>query len=79
MRWLIIRPMRLADWIKREGITRRDFAGIIGVTPPYITALCDNTVWPGKDVAGRINTATKGEVTPSDFMAPAEEKTTGGV
>ena len=64
--------MRLADWIKKERITRRDFAGIIGVTPPYITALCDNTVWPGKDVAGRIAAATKGEVTPGDFLATKE-------
>lgn len=62
--------MLLADWIRKRGITRKDFAGLIGVSPPYITALCDNTVWPGKDVAGRISEATGGEVTPSDFLAP---------
>ena len=60
--------MRLADWIRKEGITRREFAGLVGVSPPYITALCDNTVWPGKDVAGRINEVTGGQVTPGDFL-----------
>lgn len=59
--------MKLAEWLAREGVKRKEFAEMIGVTPSYVTAICADTLWPGRETAQRIEVATKGEVTPSDF------------
>lgn len=55
---------------------RKDFAERIGVSPSYVTALCDGTVWPGRDVAKRIRDVTEGDVTADSFLdaGPGELK-----
>lgn len=59
--------MKLAQYLADRHIKRIDFAASIGVTPGWITSLCDETGWPSRDVAERIMAATGGAVTPNDF------------
>lgn len=61
--------MRLADYLAKHSIKRTDFAGLIGVSQSYITQLCQDQIWPGRDIIGRIAKETGGEVTANDFMA----------
>ena len=61
--------MQLSDWLAREGVKRKDFAEKIGVSPSYVTALCDGSLWPGRRIMGLIKRATGGDVTADDFMA----------
>ncbi len=65
--------MKLADWLDRERMKRKDFAEKIGVNPSYVTAICAGQLWPGHDIAARIKDATGGEVMPNDFLAIAAE------
>ena len=69
----MVRSMKLAEWFETEGkgkgVTRTAFAQKIDVTPSYITALCNGSVWPGRDVASRIAEATEGAVSANDFVA----------
>jgi transcriptional regulator with XRE-family HTH domain len=60
--------MFLSQWLKEKGITRKNFAARIGVSPPYITALCDGSVWPGRNVMNRIIAETNNEVSPESFL-----------
>lgn len=59
--------MKLADWLKRSGLTRSAFADRIGVSPATVTSLC-NDGWMGRDVAQAIVRETGGEVGPNDFI-----------
>lgn len=63
--------MQLADYLTESSITRAAFAEKIGVSQSLITQLCQNQVWPGRDVAARIVEATGGKVTPNDFLQKA--------
>lgn len=60
--------MKLADYLKARRMKRIDFASAVGVSPAWITALCDETGWPSREVAEKIATATGGEVSPNDFL-----------
>lgn len=69
--------MKLSDWLAREGLTRRDFAKRIGVSPATLTSLCDGG-WMLRSTAEAVMRETRGEVTPTDFLiragdAPAPE------
>jgi 3,4-dihydroxy 2-butanone 4-phosphate synthase/GTP cyclohydrolase II len=67
--------MRLGEYLSERGIKKGDFAREIDVSAGWITALCDGTGWPSRDVAEKIARATSGEVTADDFLAleqPAE-------
>ena len=66
--------MLLSEWLAREKILRKDFAERIDVSPSLITALCDGSVWPGRDVVRRIVAATGGEVTADSFIAAVAPK-----
>jgi 3,4-dihydroxy 2-butanone 4-phosphate synthase / GTP cyclohydrolase II len=70
---LIYRGMQLSEWLAREGMSRKRFAEMIGVSPGHITGLCDGTTWPGRKVAQRIFDETKGEVAPEDFFKIEED------
>jgi 3,4-dihydroxy 2-butanone 4-phosphate synthase/GTP cyclohydrolase II len=61
--------MRLADFLKEQGIRRGKFARDIGVSPGRVTQLCDGRGWPSRDVAEKISVATGGRVTADDFLA----------
>lgn len=60
--------MKLGDWLAREGITRSDFAGRVGVSAATITDLCKGNQWIGRKTAETIYRETGGEVTPNDFL-----------
>lgn len=62
--------MKLADYLAKHSIKRTDFADLIGVSQSYITQLCQDRIWPGRDIIGRIAAETNGAVTANDFMAP---------
>ena len=64
--------MKLQEWLTMKGMSKVHFAGIIGVSPGLITHFCKGRTWPSRDVAQRIMTATKGRVTPNDFLGPVE-------
>ncbi len=69
--------MKLAEWIIQQRLTRKKFAERARISPSLVTALCDGTVWPGRDVAARIKKLTDGAVTPDDFLqhqAPRRRK-----
>lgn len=61
--------MLLADWLTREKVSRKAFADRIGMSPPYVTGICEGAIWPSRDVAARIASETGGEVTANDFIA----------
>jgi 3,4-dihydroxy 2-butanone 4-phosphate synthase/GTP cyclohydrolase II len=63
--------MQLAEWLSLNGIKRKDFAEMVGVSPAHITQLCDGKSWPGRDVAERISRETGGQVTANDFLPSA--------
>ena len=60
--------MTLSDYLDRHGMKRIDFAKAIDVTPGYITSLCNGASWPSRAVMAKIRKATRGAVTPNDFL-----------
>ncbi len=64
--------MKLRDWLKRNGVTRADFARRIGVSPGAVTLICrDDGSWLSRETAERIVAETQGAVTPNDFLLNA--------
>lgn len=70
----IIFVMKLAAFLEKTKTKRTVFAEKIGVTPGWITALCDGSGWPSRDVAEKIEHETEGAVTPNDFLSEPERK-----
>ena len=69
--------MKLGDWLRRNGVTRADFARRIGVSPGAVTLICrEDSPWMSRETAGRIVAETDGAVTPNDFLfaAPKDAK-----
>ncbi len=61
--------MKLGDWLKRNGMTRADFARRIGVSPGAVTLICrEHGSWLSRETAERIVAETLGAVTPNDFL-----------
>jgi hypothetical protein len=61
--------MKLVDYIKLSGISARQFALSVGVTPQAMSRyLADDRV-PRKGVMQRIVDMTKGAVQPNDFYS----------
>lgn len=65
--------MRLAEYLKANGIKRGDFARDVGISAGWVTSLCDGGGWPSRDVAERIARATDGNVTADDFLPTLTE------
>jgi 3,4-dihydroxy 2-butanone 4-phosphate synthase / GTP cyclohydrolase II len=64
--------MKLGDWLKRNGVTRADFARRIGVSPGAVTLICrERGSWLSRETAERIVAETLGAVTPNDFLSAA--------
>ena len=64
--------MKLSDWLKRNGVSRTEFARRIGVSPGAVTLICrDDGAWLSRDTAERIVAETGGAVTPNDFLLNA--------
>jgi 3,4-dihydroxy 2-butanone 4-phosphate synthase / GTP cyclohydrolase II len=67
--------MKLGDWLKRNGVTRADFARRIGVSPGAVTLICrEHGSWLSRETAERIVAETLGAVTPNDFLSGAPLK-----
>ena len=68
--------MKLAVWLKKNAISRVDFARRIGVSPGAITQMCNNeAAWLSRETAETIARETKGAVTPNDFLPFTENNT----
>jgi 3,4-dihydroxy 2-butanone 4-phosphate synthase / GTP cyclohydrolase II len=64
--------MKLGDWLKRNRVTRADFARRIGLSPGAVTLICrEHGSWLSRETAHRIVAETQGAVTPNDFLATA--------
>ena len=64
--------MKLGDWLRRNQVTRADFARRIGVSPGAVTLICrEHGSWLSRETAERIVAETQGAVTPNDFLDPA--------
>src|SRR5277367_4800638 len=62
--------MKLGDWLKRNQMSRTDFARRIGVSPGAVTLICrEHGSWLSRETAERIVAETHGAVTPNDFLA----------
>ena len=70
----MVAPMKLGDWLVREGIKRKEFAAEIGISTAMVSDLCNGHVWPGHDFAWYIMRRTKGEVSANDFLAAKPKK-----
>jgi 3,4-dihydroxy 2-butanone 4-phosphate synthase / GTP cyclohydrolase II len=67
--------MKLGDWLKRNGVTRADFARRIGVSAGAVTLICrEHGSWLSRETAERIVAETLGAVTPNDFLSRAPLK-----
>lgn len=68
-----VRPMKLADWLKGQKMSRKDFALATGLSRSYVTELCQHAAWPRREVVNKISHATGGMVSANDFLIePAE-------
>ena len=64
--------MRLADWLRRNRVSRAEFARRLGVTPGAVTQICrEEGAWLSRETAERIVAETGGAVTPNDFLSSA--------
>jgi 3,4-dihydroxy 2-butanone 4-phosphate synthase / GTP cyclohydrolase II len=64
--------MKLDQWLKRNGVTRADFARRIGVSSGAVTLICrEDGGWLSRETAERIIAETGGAVTPNDFLIGA--------
>jgi 3,4-dihydroxy 2-butanone 4-phosphate synthase / GTP cyclohydrolase II len=64
--------VKLGDWLKRNHVTRSDFARRIGVSPGAVTLICrEHGSWVSRETAERIVAETQGAVTPNDFLEAA--------
>jgi 3,4-dihydroxy 2-butanone 4-phosphate synthase/GTP cyclohydrolase II len=70
--------MKLDDWLKRNSISRADFARRTGLSKGSISQICNQgTAWVSRETAQLILRETGGAVTPNDFLeSGAVEETT---
>jgi transcriptional regulator with XRE-family HTH domain len=64
--------MTLDTYLKRHGITQREFAERIGCEQPTITRFIAGRI-PSPDLMRKIADETSGEVTPNDFFGVASQ------
>jgi 3,4-dihydroxy 2-butanone 4-phosphate synthase/GTP cyclohydrolase II len=61
--------MKLDVWLRQNKIARSAFARQVDLSPASVTALCnDQSAWISRESAERIAAATRGAVTPNDFL-----------
>ena len=66
---IIIRDMKLKDYLREKDITAREFAELIGVDYSTVTRYCAGVRRPEWPILERITVATGGAVTPTDFLS----------
>ena len=67
--------MKLAQWLKKSGISARELAQRADTTEATISRLRNGRVQPSLELAKRISEATGGAVTANDFIAVDEGDT----
>ncbi|WP_298425879.1 3,4-dihydroxy-2-butanone-4-phosphate synthase [Rhodoblastus sp.] len=61
--------MKLAEWLRKSGVSRIEFSRRLGLTPGAVTQLCNQeSVWMSRETAQAITRETGGAVTPNDFL-----------
>jgi DNA-binding transcriptional regulator YdaS (Cro superfamily) len=60
--------MKLADYLKENGIKRTEFAALVKVSPQTITGWCDGKFGISTRRAKEVFDKTNGAVTPNDFL-----------
>jgi 3,4-dihydroxy 2-butanone 4-phosphate synthase/GTP cyclohydrolase II len=60
--------MQLSHYLRWKGESRADFARRTGLSEGMISLLCRHETWMSRDTAKLIMRATKGQVTPTDFL-----------
>ncbi|MTI18727.1 3,4-dihydroxy-2-butanone-4-phosphate synthase [Rhodobacteraceae bacterium RKSG542] len=67
--------MQLSKWLEKSKESRISFARRAGLSPASVTAMCnDPDVWISREMAQKIAKATKGDVTPNDFLGLSKSK-----
>ncbi|HUI21458.1 MAG TPA: 3,4-dihydroxy-2-butanone-4-phosphate synthase [Methylocella sp.] len=67
--------MKLDDWLKRNAVSRADFARRIGLSKGSISQICNQeTAWVSRETAQLILRETGGAVTPNDFLEACATK-----
>ncbi|MCI4678767.1 3,4-dihydroxy-2-butanone-4-phosphate synthase [Rhodoblastus acidophilus] len=71
--------MKLADWLRKSGVSRVEFSRRLGLTPGAVTQLCNQqSVWMSRETAQAIARETRGAVTPNDFLPEVGDEDKGG-
>ncbi|MDR3576433.1 MAG: helix-turn-helix transcriptional regulator, partial [Anaerolineaceae bacterium] len=61
--------MKLAEWLRKAGVSRIEFSRRLGLTPGAVSQLCNQeSVWMSRETAQAIARETGGAVTPNDFL-----------
>jgi 3,4-dihydroxy 2-butanone 4-phosphate synthase / GTP cyclohydrolase II len=67
--------MKLDDWLKRNNISRADFARRTGLSKGSISQICNqDTAWVSRETPQLILRETGGAVTPNDFLKTGSEE-----
>jgi 3,4-dihydroxy 2-butanone 4-phosphate synthase/GTP cyclohydrolase II len=61
--------MRLEDYLQRRGMTNAEFAKIVQLSEATVSLLIRGEIWMSRATAQKILKATRGEVTPNDFLS----------
>ena len=64
-----IRGMTLTDYLALTGMTRREFAALLGVSNSTVTRLVYGETVPSRELLARIATVTDRRVLPADIYA----------
>ncbi|WP_395664388.1 3,4-dihydroxy-2-butanone-4-phosphate synthase [Methylocella sp.] len=67
--------MKLDDWLKRNNVSRAEFARRIGLSKGAVTQFCNTAdAWVSRETARQIFRETGGAVTPNDFLAMTQKE-----
>ncbi len=67
--------MKLGDWLKRNNMSRAEFARRTGLSKGSISQFCnEQSAWVSRETAEQIFRETGGAVTPNDFLKICEIK-----
>jgi 3,4-dihydroxy 2-butanone 4-phosphate synthase/GTP cyclohydrolase II len=67
--------MKLGDWLKRNNMSRAEFARRTGLSKGSISQFCnEESAWVSRETAEQIFRETGGAVTPNDFLKICEIK-----
>lgn len=63
--------MRLDDYLQSRGLTNAEFAKLVQLSEGTISLLCRGEIWMSRETAEKLVRATRGKVTPNDFLSSA--------